>query len=64
MMTKWYSHSYHMILEQFKAMLDVMDVMGPVVTYVEVNLFQYHMFLFIFICPMSICDMGHYAYLL
>ena len=41
-----------------------MDVMGIVVTYVEVNLFQYHMFLFIAIYPMSISDMDHYAHLL
>ena len=64
MMTKWYSHSYHMILEQFKAMLHVMDVMGLVVTYVEVTLFQYHTFLFITIWPMSIRDMDHYTHLL
>ena len=46
-MTKWYIHSYHNILEQFKAMFHIMDVMGPVVTYVEVTFFQYHTFLFI-----------------
>ena len=41
-----------------------MDVMGPVVTYVEVTFFQDHMFLFIAIWPMSISDMDHYAHLL
>ena len=41
-----------------------MDVMGPVVTYVEVNFFQYHMFLFIAVWPMLISDMDHYAHLL
>ena len=28
MTTKWYIHSYHMIIEWFKAMLHIMDVMG------------------------------------
>ena len=64
MMKTWYIHSYHMIIEQFKSILHVMDVMGPVVTYVEVNFFQYHTFLFIAIYPMSISDMDHYAHLL
>ena len=45
-------------------MLHVMDVMGLVVTYVEVTFFQYHMFLFIAIWPMSICHMDHYAHML
>ena len=27
MTVKWYIHSYHMIIEQFKAMLHIMDVM-------------------------------------
>ena len=64
MMTKWYIHSYHMIIKQFKAMLHVMDVMGLVVTYVEVTFFQYHTLLFIAMWPMSISDMIHYAHLL
>ena len=42
-------------------MLQVMNFMGPVITYVEVTLFKYHMFLFITIYPMSISDMEHYA---
>ena len=46
-------------------MLHVMDVLGPVVTYVEVTFFQYHTFLFIAIWPMLIrADMHHYAHLL
>ena len=45
-------------------MLHVMDVMGLVVTYVEVTFFQYHTFLFTAILPMSIPDMHHYAHLL
>ncbi len=64
MTIKWYIHSYHMIIEQFKAVLHVMDVMGPVVTYVEVTFFHYHTFLFSAIWPMLISDMDHYAHLL
>ena len=64
MTTKWYIHSYHMIIESFKAILHIMDVMGLVVTYVELTFFQYYTFLFIVIWPMSICDMDHYAHLL
>ena len=45
-------------------MLHVMDVMGLILTYVEVNFFQYHRFLFIAIWPMSIRNMDHYAHLL
>ena len=45
-------------------MLHVMDVMGLVITYVEVTFFQYHTFLFIAIWPMLIRDMKHYAQLL
>ena len=45
-------------------MLHVMDVIGLVITYVEVTLFQYHTFLFIAIFPMLIRDMHHYAHLL
>ena len=56
---KWFFHSYHMIIKQFKSMLHVMDVMGPIATYVEVTFFQYHTFLFIAIWPMSISDMDH-----
>ena len=45
-------------------MLHVMDIMGPVVTYVEVTFVKYHTFLFIAILPMLICDMHHYAHLI
>ena len=38
-------------------MFHIMDVMGPVVTYIEVTLFQYHTFVFIAIWPMSISYM-------
>ena len=41
-----------------------MDVMGPVVTFVEVTFFQYHKFLFIAIWPMLIRDMDYYVDLL
>ena len=64
MTIKWYIHNYHMIIKQFKTMLHVMDVMGPVITYVEVTFFQYNTFLFIAILSMLICDMHHYAHLL
>ena len=64
MMIFFYIHSYHMIIEQFKAMLHVMDIMGYDITCIEVTFFQYHTFLFIAICPTLISDMDHYAHLL
>ena len=53
-----------MIIEQFIAMLHVMDVMGLVNTYVEVTFFQNHTFLFILMWTMSISDMDHYDHML
>ena len=64
MMNFFYVHSYHMIIEQFKAMSHVMDIMCYVITCIEVTSFQYHTFLFIDIYPTSISDMDHYAHLL
>ena len=45
-------------------MMHVMDVMGLVVSYLEVTFFQYHTFVFIAIWPMLIRDIDHYAHLL
>ena len=53
-----------MIIKQLKEMLHIMDVMGLVITYVELSFFQYHTFIFIAIWPMSISNMDHYAHLL
>ena len=53
-----------MIIKPFKALLHAINVMSLVVTYVEVIFFQYHMFIFIAIWPMSITNMDHFAHLL
>ena len=64
MSTKWYIPSCQLIIEQLEVVLHIMDVVGSIITYIEVNLFKYHPLLFTTTWTMPISDMYHYAHLI
>ena len=59
-----YVPTLQVIIEHDEQMMYIVEVMAPIITYVEVIFFQNVSFLFTAIWAMSVCDMDHQGNLL